>query len=280
MKQNKQKNYFDFRIGFLVLLFFAFIIVVVLASSVFVVKDIEIVFVDNEITKFSNKKMLSNICMADEGKSIFSVNEDNVEKKIEDSLPEIEVVSIEKKFPSKVYMTLRVREAVYSAEMNNKIVLFDSDFFVITDMDKETFEKNKEKYQVCHIGKILDGEKYKIGQIFNSLQKSKIECLKNIDENFKKNENNSLNICNLADKLIISQNVFANTKEKDKIKIVTKKGVEIFINYNQICEETDKILFWLECTYFNKKFEFRQKQGFVECYLNGSNLVCAWFSKS
>lgn len=278
MKQNKQKNYFDFRIGFLVLLFFAFIVVIVLASSVFVVKDVEIVFVDNELTKFSNKKLLSNICTADEGKSIFSINEANVEKKIEDSLPEIEVISIEKKFPSKVYMTLRVREAVYSAEMNNKIVLFDSDFFAITDMNKETYQKNKEKYQVCHIGKFLDGEKYKIGQIFNSLQKSKIDCLKKIDENFSKSDETAFNIGNLAENLQIPQNIFENDKEKSKIKIETKKGVNIFINYNQIAKETDKILFWLKCTYFNNFYEYRQKQGKVECYKNGDILICAWFS--
>ncbi len=104
-----------------------FIVLIVLASTVFVVTDINVNsdmgdswYVASDIIDISD---------IEEKKSIFAINENEITENIQETYPNIRVVSIERKFPNKVVLHITLRVPIISVAIEG-----ESDY-LITDWE-------------------------------------------------------------------------------------------------------------------------------------------------
>lgn len=127
----------------IILSVFAFLVLIaVLCSTVFTVKDVSI----NWLTTTPNITQSDDEFIADveKGGSVFLLDKEAIIKRLEDKYPYLKVVSVEVKFPNKLVLHTAERQELYSLKIkDNKHAILDSDckvLRIVTDSQLNAIE--------------------------------------------------------------------------------------------------------------------------------------------
>ncbi len=108
------------------------VVFVLLNMTVFTVSSIT---VQNEVySDYIDKTAIIDSSKIEHGQNIFLLNENNARLRVEESFPYLEVVTIERKFPSSVIIHVNMRTPVMSiavAGVNEKFAIIDTDLKIL-----------------------------------------------------------------------------------------------------------------------------------------------------
>lgn len=106
------------------------VLIIILNSTLFVVKDISTSY--PECDKFTSNDIISASSIVKD-KNIFMISKSKSTNIIEKTIPYVEVINIEKKFPNKIviHTDLRIPIMVIKIDSTNKYLLIDKDLKVL-----------------------------------------------------------------------------------------------------------------------------------------------------
>ena len=108
------------------------IVVISLAVSVFTIKQVKVNYTVTQNVIDTNEINESANSFA--GKNLLFLNTDKIVDKLEEN-PYVEVVSVEKKFPNVVEVSVKERKEIYTVEYEGKTYLTDVDGLVLAEKD-------------------------------------------------------------------------------------------------------------------------------------------------
>lgn len=251
---------------FSIVLFLA--LIVALSSILFRIDDPEVIYATDPVLNI-DKDEVKNSLNQYEGTSIFFLNEKKLAEKLEASVGNIKVVNIERKFPNKVYITVRERIEVYCFKIGEDYVYTDYNCKVLR------IEESKREVYGSEYGQVIDVTiyegfvvSYKIGEILEFIEHGTVEFL------------NELFLNTTKDPIILRLYIksvdlkFLNTSNSEaKIKMRTGAefnfvhtidyGVKYILYMNRLMEndettgkKIDRISGVYRISYVNKEYEF------------------------